>query len=99
MKATIWAWIIVLLIVVGFALHTSFTKNVVCGYDGRTYSNVYVADKNNALVQSFGQCVQVDVITIINATTQTNPVAQSTIGNRIGLGIYQLTSYPFSWFN
>lgn len=99
MKAVVWAWILVIAILVGFVLHIGFTKNVVCGYDGKTYSNVYVADKNNAFVQSFGNCIQVDVITIINATTQTNPVAQANIGSRLGLGVYQLISYPFSLFN
>lgn len=73
--------------------YTSFSKSQVCGYDGRTYSNIYAADAAGKWVQSYGQCIQVDIVTITNAATQKNPVASASIPEKIGMGLYQIVSY------
>lgn len=86
--------VVAVLILIGFFI---FPMLNVCGYNGKSYNNVYEANYESKFVQGFGNCVQTDVVTIKDTTTQYNPVEKTNIVERFVVGVYQILSYPVYW--
>lgn len=84
----------VILLLVAFAVNPQVK---VCTYSGQTYNNVYEANQEGKWIQSFGACVQSDVVTIPSGSSINNPVEKSSFVVNIGAFLFQLASYPLYW--